>query len=285
MVAALALGGCWETTTPAPSDGGSPDGALPDGALPDGGLPGCAAQDARGEGLCRAFFGYAWNGRECAGLSGCECVGSACDATYETPEACQAAYAECGGPVPGPCDAQDVRTEGLCDAWFGYFWTGRECAGLSGCSCLGADCDARYESIEACERAYSSCGAPTPGPCDAQDARGEGACRAFFGYAWNGRECTGLSGCECVGADCESLYASEASCWSARAHCVGALSCDPVEAWCDAPPPPCPAGQVPEVVDRCWGACVGVDRCAPIACSATGSCPAGMRCGDGYCQG
>jgi hypothetical protein len=55
----------------------------------------CAPQDARGVGLCAAFFGYAWNGSSCIGLSGCSCEGADCDEAYETPEACQMARSSC----------------------------------------------------------------------------------------------------------------------------------------------------------------------------------------------
>lgn len=40
-------------------------------------------------------------------------------------------------------------------------------------------------------------------PCaPAWDARGEGACRALVGYAWDGARCAELWGCRCEGSDC-----------------------------------------------------------------------------------
>ncbi|MFO0604956.1 MAG: hypothetical protein U0324_17370 [Polyangiales bacterium] len=70
----------------------------------------CAAQDAMGSGACDAFFGYAWNGSSCVGISGCSCVGTACRSLFSTPDACRAAYPSC-----------DCRTSGCaagrhCDA-------------------------------------------------------------------------------------------------------------------------------------------------------------------------
>jgi len=55
----------------------------------------CAAQDAMGSGACAAFFGYAWNGSSCVGISGCSCVGAACRSLFSSPDACRAAYPSC----------------------------------------------------------------------------------------------------------------------------------------------------------------------------------------------
>ena len=69
------------------------------GACPaaDGGAVACRAQDARGDGLCDAIFGYAWNGMTCVGVTGCRCVGADCGALLRDPAACRARYAACGG--------------------------------------------------------------------------------------------------------------------------------------------------------------------------------------------
>ncbi|MBL8601465.1 MAG: hypothetical protein JNK72_06030 [Myxococcales bacterium] len=61
----------------------------------DAGDPACAPQDARGEGLCPAFFGYAWRGQRCEGVGGCNCEGAHCDRLAQTPEACEMAHAQC----------------------------------------------------------------------------------------------------------------------------------------------------------------------------------------------
>ncbi|GAB4198501.1 MAG: hypothetical protein OHK0013_07710 [Sandaracinaceae bacterium] len=58
------------------------------------------------------------------------------------------------------------------------------------------------------------------GGCDAQDARGEGACRRLpFGWAWSGSRCFLVQGCECLGADCGNLYATDAECYAAHERC------------------------------------------------------------------
>jgi hypothetical protein len=79
------------------------------------------------------------------------------------------------------------------------------------------------------------------GPCDPQDARGEGACDLWLGYVWNGTSCESLSGCSCVGADCSALTMDLMACESAHAGCSGSgaecggfggLPC-PSGEWCD----------------------------------------------------
>ncbi len=57
--------------------------------------PECAPMDATGEGPCAAFFGYAWNGNECVGLRGCNCVGKDCPSLFDSPEACDKAHEMC----------------------------------------------------------------------------------------------------------------------------------------------------------------------------------------------
>ena len=188
----------------------------------------CAPQDARGEGPCEAFFGYAWDGRDCVGLSGCECVGEDCDETFDSVEECRRAHRPC----PPTCDEMDAKGEGPCDAFFGYTWNGRECVGVSGCECVGEDCDELFDSIEECNTSFARC----MDPCDAQDAVGEGPCRQILGVAWNGTECVGVTGCECIGEDCDELFDSVDECERSQADCPG--PCDPMrvrpEGLCEA---------------------------------------------------
>lgn len=76
---------------------------------------GCEPMDARGDGPCAAFFGYAWNGSSCYGLSGCDCVGADCDAAYDTPEACESAHAHCGGETCGTIAGLTCEAGEWCD--------------------------------------------------------------------------------------------------------------------------------------------------------------------------
>ncbi len=80
----------------------------------------CAAQDAVGEGDCDAFFGWAWNGSECLGISGCGCVGADCSATFDDPEACRSAFQA--------CLTDDCRKNGCPEAHYcGMCWVGYSC--------------------------------------------------------------------------------------------------------------------------------------------------------------
>jgi hypothetical protein len=67
---------------------------------------------------------------------------------------------------PSCATPQDARPEGGCDAELGVVWTGDFCASISGCSCVGEDCDALYDSVAECVAAHPgcprSCGGLTP---------------------------------------------------------------------------------------------------------------------------
>jgi hypothetical protein len=67
------------------------------GGCGGGGMGGCRAQDARGDGLCDAFFGYAWDGRMCVAVTGCRCEGSDCRALSLELDACRLRYSGCRG--------------------------------------------------------------------------------------------------------------------------------------------------------------------------------------------
>lgn len=271
------VSGCWASTPLTTPDGGESG---------DGSVAGCEAQDARGEGACRALLGVVWDGTQCVTIGGCECVGADCLERFDSLESCESAYGQClVAPPPEPCAAQDARGEGLCRLWLGVAFDGRACVSLGGCECVGADCDALYESVERCEAAHAECIAPPPPSCEAQTLP-EGDCRGptrSFGWRWDGNACAEVFRCGCDDR-CLSLYASEEACRRDRAHCAARVSCDPAEVWCRALPPSCPAGQVPSVEDHCWGACVDVAACLPIACGDERPCPEGLRCSDGACR-
>lgn len=120
-----------------------------------------------------------------------------------------------GHAPPGVCASQDVGGEGMCDAEFGPYFLGARCGYIGGCGCVGDDCDASFESEEDCERLNRGC---LEG-CGAQNARGEGDCRAIVGTYWDGSACLGVGGCSCVGRDCGDGYASVAECAEAHRAC------------------------------------------------------------------
>lgn len=47
---------------------------------------------------------------------------------------------------------------------------------------------------------------------------------------------------------------------------------------CGSLMPTCPAGSTASVNNQCWGPCVPIANCAPIACATDTQCPRAMRC-------
>jgi hypothetical protein len=124
------------------------------------------------------------------------------------------------------CRAQDARAQGPCNEVLdGVVWTGEHCVPLgSGCRCEGGDCDAVYESVEACVEARRACYDVS---CEAQPVA-DSTCvdcdgSAFLGSFWDGRECFDLWGCECAGQGCSSASSSIEECMAVHSACDGAL--------------------------------------------------------------
>jgi len=131
----------------------------------------CDAMDAAGEGLCNCMLGFAWDGSECVGLAGCECVGNDCNQLSETAAECAAAHDTCGATPPdyscgsamlyqNPddiCDPMDATAQDPCFCMLGYAWDGSACVVLGGCECVGSDCDGLYETEQECVTAHASC--------------------------------------------------------------------------------------------------------------------------------
>jgi hypothetical protein len=92
------------------------------------------------------------------------------------------------GPTP-PCAAQDIEPEGACALALGVRWNGSECEFISGCTCAGADCDARFTSMSECEAAYAGC---APGGCTSSADCADGS----YCHFEDGCGATGVSG-EC----------------------------------------------------------------------------------------
>ncbi len=203
---------------------------IPDCPPPDP----CTAMEARGEGACELLLGIAWDGEACVFLSGCECVGADCGDVYGSIDECETATESCTAEVvcggrAGPtctdaefCDFPDAAMCGFAD-------------GTGICAPRPVGCPDVVEPVCACDgRTYGNeCEAHAAGTdvlrreacdddpdCAPMDARGEGLCDAFFGYAWNGRMCVGISGCSCVGTDCRALFETPRECEMAYGGCT-----------------------------------------------------------------
>jgi Kazal-type serine protease inhibitor domain len=55
------------------------------------------------------------------------------------------------------CASQQVHFTGSCEPAGRYYWLGGICSMLTGCDCIGADCDAGFASEKECQAAYLGC--------------------------------------------------------------------------------------------------------------------------------
>lgn len=69
---------------------------------------------------------------------------------------------------------------------------------------------------------------------------------------------------------CEAHVAGVSVDKNERCAIAQGVDCDETRVACKKARPSCPAGQVPAVVETCWGECVPIDHCA---CSAANDCP------------
>ena len=99
--------------------------------------------------------------------------------------------------------------------FFGFAFNGSACLPISGCNCVGSDCDNLSPDPKGCGIQFGEC----LDPCQADDAQGVGNCAMLIGYAWNGETCVGIGGCSCVGDDCDSLPQDLTTCLKNHAQC------------------------------------------------------------------
>lgn len=104
-------------------------------------------------------------------------AGTATDAGGTAPDG--GGSATDAGPTAA-CTAQDAHGEGACDGFFGYFWDGGACYGVSGCSCVGADCGAGWSSDTECAAAHAAC-APTDCRSPGMSCPAGNSCQACLG--------------------------------------------------------------------------------------------------------
>ncbi len=180
-----------------------PDGSCIDLACVDAG--GATDRDAGGSlSICGGFAGAVCRRGEWCDYPDGSCGGSdGAGVCRGTPESCPRIF----DPVCG-CDGRDYTNE----------------------------CVANMAGVDVASRWTCSGG----GACDPMEARGVGACAAFFGYGWNGSTCTGISGCSCEGADCDALYSDLDECNRAFASCgtsdttfeCGSMRCVSFDEYC-----------------------------------------------------
>jgi hypothetical protein len=137
---------------------------------------------------------------DCPGVCGCD--------GNDYCNACMAAAAGVdvlhdGACLP-ECAPMDARGEGDCALLLGWLWDGSSCVDFGGCSCVGADCDRRFDTLDACREAHLGCFGPPPPPGD--------ACGGFAGTPCHpGQYCDYPDGSFCGGDDSTGVCATRPS--------------------------------------------------------------------------
>jgi hypothetical protein len=229
------------------------------------------------DGMCGWEFRECPATTTCGGFGGARCpAGYFCQYTREAmcgafdatgtcavvPDATTCSAIDGGGRDLTVCGCDGTTYSSECHAWAAGTSTFSDgaCPGPGG----GADCDWRQVL---CDSLPPTC---PPGQVPTQS----GAC---YGPCVPASECAPIT---CGGPDpttggtlgCPDGW----TCDPASGLCQpprGAADCDISDVPCDAPTPVCPRGQVPTQVGACYGPCVPVADCAPIACRADGTCP------------
>ncbi len=131
-------------------------------------------------------------------------------------------------------------------------------AGAQGCT-SSADCaQPGFQCIFApgCDMPHGTCGQPAP-------------CSEAQPFC-------GCDGNEYLSCEPTQPISNAGTCGS-----TGTLDCNPRNVTCRSLPPTCPMGQVPSVMNSCWGSCVPFAMCPPIPCmpgQPSSFCPAQTQC-------
>ena len=80
----------------------------------------------------------------------------------------------------------------------------------------------------------------------------------------------------CVRTACQELQVLPEDVTCSFGRCVFSRSCNAARVECTTEPPLCPEGQVPSVIDDCWGPCMPASDCAEV--SSCDDCADGSVC-------
>ncbi|HIN85620.1 MAG TPA: hypothetical protein EYN06_03985, partial [Myxococcales bacterium] len=97
--------------------------------------------------------GKCWTDQHCIGESKCQGV-SVCPCEDRCENIIEV-VGTCTSVDPTTCQTLDPNSFGPCEAELGIVFDGQNCVTASGCDC-GSDCDAFYDTIEACKEACIS---------------------------------------------------------------------------------------------------------------------------------
>lgn len=279
---------------------------------------GCVGKDCgsvyTGIEACLEAHKQCTSGTECKSTDDCPqvdtpcttnvCVGGKCQLT-QTPGCgieCKPGETKIAPDGCNTCTCNDDGTWGGCTE----IACNQKCETIADCAPTPPDLCSKV----ACENnlcVYSTvpgCGTP----CAPQDAVGYGDCDGYFGVAWNGQECVGITGCGCKGADCKGLSFDPDECKIKHADCGSSNACQSnsdcetvcttcngnqicasgacVDGACEVPSfPPCAPGVTPgskceqpgtsaPAEDGCNTCTCGDDLtwgCTKIACGGPGS--------------
>jgi hypothetical protein len=247
-------------------NGGSGFGGNSNGGGSGGPAASCQPQDVNPVGSCEPGPKYYWDGKKCSDFVACSCEGSDCDSLYSTKEVCLKEHVQCSVSVD-PCAGKSCgescstcETGGECPDSEQFCDSSGQCSGNDP-QCGGSECktekdcplptvctfcwDGSCSAIDVvCHTGfclYQDVGCPPQPTCNSMEATWTGPCDTFFGFIWNGKSCEQVSGCQCVGKDCEKTFGSLEECYGYYSFCGAAIACEGKA--CGDPCSYCPEGQ------------------------------------------
>jgi hypothetical protein len=208
----------------------------------------CVAMDARSSGdNCVRLEGYAWDGTGCVEVN-CGCLGSECEALYETRETCIEHYSAWCCPAiadscPASCIAIEARPYDSDNRCMNADMSVLGCLpeGSSGTDDIGCARASdgkvfflssgtqeahllKYGDYEACTQeeyagAVVSAVCESDPDCAAMDARSSNNnCERLDGFTWDGVDCVDIN-CGCVGSECDAVFKDRVTCLQKFAAC------------------------------------------------------------------